>query len=58
MKLTVRAVAKPITAMRREGNTLSPLSRAGWDGQPLEVLTRGKSKLRVSNAHVSIAASE
>jgi hypothetical protein len=48
--------ARPITAMRREGNTLSPLLRSAWDSQTLEVLTRGKSKLRASNAHVSILA--
>jgi hypothetical protein len=48
--------AKPITAMRREGNTLSPLLRSAWDAQPLEVLTRGKSKLRASNALVSVIA--
>jgi hypothetical protein len=48
--------AKPITAMRREGNTLSAILRAAWDSKPLEVLTRGKSKLLASNAHVSIAA--
>ncbi|MCE9564874.1 MAG: DUF3987 domain-containing protein [Planctomycetes bacterium] len=46
--------AKPITAMRREGNTLSPLIRAAWDGQTLEVLTRGKSKLRASDTHISL----
>ncbi len=45
--------AKPIRAMKREGNTLSPLLRAAWDGQTLEVMTRGKSKLRASNAHLS-----
>ena len=48
--------AKPIVAMRREGNTLSPLLRSAWDGLTLEVLTRGKSKLRASNAHLSILA--
>jgi hypothetical protein len=48
--------ARPITAMRREGNTLSPLLRSAWDSQTLEVLTRGKSKIRASNAHVSIIA--
>ena len=31
-------------------------SRAAWDSKPLEVLTRGKSRLLASNAHVSIAA--
>lgn len=48
--------ARPITAMRREGNTLSPLLRNAWDGKPMEVMTRGKSKLRASNAFVSIIA--
>jgi hypothetical protein len=48
--------ARPITAMRREGNTLSPLLRSAWDGQTLEIMTRGKSKLRASNAHVSVLA--
>jgi hypothetical protein len=48
--------ARPITAMRREGNTLSPLIRAAWDGETLDVLTRGKSRLRASNAHLSIVA--
>lgn len=48
--------SRPITAMRREGNTLSPLLRSAWDSQPLEVLTRGKSRIKASNAHVSIIA--
>ena len=42
--------------MRREGNTLSPLLRSAWDAQVLEVLTRGKSKLRASDALVSVVA--
>jgi Bifunctional DNA primase/polymerase, N-terminal/Protein of unknown function (DUF3987) len=46
---------KPITAMRREGNTLSAMLRNAWDHQTLEVNTRG-NKLRASNAHVSILA--
>ena len=45
-----------ITAMRREGNTLSPILRSAWDSQTLEVLTRGKSKLRASGTHISIIA--
>jgi len=48
--------ARPITAMRREGNTLSPILRSAWDCEPLEVMTRGKSKLRASNAYVSVLA--
>lgn len=46
---------KTFTAMRREGNILSGVLRAAWDGQPLEVLTR-KGKLRASDAHVGIVA--
>jgi len=48
--------AKVIGAMRRENNTLSPVLRSAWDSQTLEVLTRGKSKLRASNAHVGVVA--
>ena len=40
--------------MRRENNTLSPVLRSAWDWQTLEVMTRGKSKLKVRNAHISI----
>lgn len=48
--------ARPLTAMRRDGNTLSPIIRSAWDSQPLEVLTRKQNKLRASNAHISILA--
>ncbi len=48
--------AKPITAMRREGCTLSQHIRAAWDCSTLEVMTRGQSKLKASNAYVSIIA--
>ena len=54
--VTETEFAQALKAIKREGNTLSPLLRAAWDGQTLEVLTRGKSKLRASNAHVSIVA--
>ena len=37
-------------------NTLSALLRAAWDSQTLEVMTRGKSKLKASNAHIGIVA--
>ena len=48
--------ARPITAMRREGCTLSSVIRAAWDGKPLEVMTRGKSKLKAFNAFISVLA--
>lgn len=47
---------KPVTLMRREGNSLSPHLRNGWDGEVLEVLNRGQTKLKASNAHISIVA--
>ncbi|WP_337173812.1 bifunctional DNA primase/polymerase [Paludisphaera sp.] len=47
--------ARTITAMRREGNTLSPLLRSAWDGQTLDVLTRGKSRIRATDPHVSLS---
>lgn len=46
--------AKCIRAMRREGNTLSAVIRAAWDGSPLESLTKAKAK--ASNAHVGVLA--
>lgn len=48
--------ARPIVSMRREGNTLSMILRNAWDRQCLEVLTRGKSKLKASESHISILA--
>lgn len=48
--------ARPIAAMRREGSVLSPSLRSAWDGSTLEVMTRGKTKVKASNAHVSIIA--
>lgn len=48
--------ARPITAMRREGNTLSPILRSAWDCETLEVMTRGKTRLKASNAYVSVLA--
>ena len=35
---------------------LSPLLRAAWDGQVLEVMTRAKSKPRAAESHVSSVA--
>ena len=46
--------AKCIRAMRREGNTLSAVIRAAWDGSTLESLTKEKEK--ASNAHVGVLA--
>lgn len=40
--------ARPMAACRREGSTLSPILRSAWDGQTLEVMTRGRSKLKAT----------
>ncbi len=49
--------SKQITAMRREGNTLSRRSfEMHGMGNNLNVLTRSKSKLTASHAHISIIA--
>lgn len=45
--------ATPLRAMRREGNTLSPVIRCAWDGGRLRTMTRA-APLVASNAHISI----
>jgi hypothetical protein len=42
-----------LKATGRDINTLSPILRAAWDGQPLQLLTR-TAPARASNAHVSV----
>lgn len=44
-----------LRVQRREGNTLSPILRAAWDGAPLQTLTKN-SPLRASGAHIGIIA--
>jgi hypothetical protein len=44
-----------LRVMSRWGNTLSTTLRHGWDGRPLQVLTRESPK-RASEAHISIIA--
>ena len=48
--------ARPISCMKREGNTLGSILRVAWDGKTLEVMTRGKSAAKASNAYISIIA--
>ncbi|KAF0247047.1 MAG: hypothetical protein FD180_164 [Planctomycetota bacterium] len=45
--------ASVLRVLRREGNTLSPVIRNGWDGKTLRTLTR-TNPLRASGAHLSI----
>ena len=47
--------AQVMKVLAREGNTLSPVVRNGWDGKRLQALVR-KSPLRASEAHVGIVA--
>ncbi len=45
--------ARALRAMQRDGNTLSPVLRAGWDSGTLRVLTR-KDPLRATDVHMSV----
>lgn len=46
-------LADPLRAMQRNGNTLSTVLRATWDGRTLEPLTKA-NVIKVSNPHVGI----
>ena len=43
----------PLKVMSREGNNLSPVLRAGWDGNDLGTLTKN-SRERATNPHLSL----
>lgn len=45
--------AAALKVMQREGNTLSPIVRSGWDGKDLEILTKN-SPLQATDPHISI----
>ncbi|MHC2067592.1 bifunctional DNA primase/polymerase [Bremerella sp. T1] len=45
---------KPLTVMRREGNTLSKVLISAWDNEKLACMNRGKNKLFASSAYISI----
>jgi len=45
--------AQPLKAIRREGNTLSPVVREAWDGGTLQTLAKN-SPTRSTGAHISI----
>jgi hypothetical protein len=47
--------AQVMKVLAREGNTLSPVVRNGWDGKRLQALVRN-SPLKASQAHVGIVA--
>lgn len=46
-------LAGVLKVVERQGNTLSPVLRAAWDGTPLSTLTRN-ARLRATGTHVSI----
>jgi hypothetical protein len=48
--------AQPLQSMARTGNTLSPVLRLAWDGQPLSVVARS-NKDRCQQPHVALLAS-
>ena len=47
--------AQVMKVLAREGNTLSPVVRNGWDGKRLQALVRN-APLRASSAHLGIVA--
>ena len=47
--------AQVMKVLAREGNTLSPVIRNGWDGKRLQALVRN-APLRASSAHIGIVA--
>jgi Protein of unknown function (DUF3987) len=53
--LTETEFASVLSRMGREGNTLSPVIRQGWDGQTLRTMTKA-SPTKASDPHVAIIA--
>jgi hypothetical protein len=45
--------AQVLKVLSREGNTLSPIVRQAWDGEPLQTIVRN-NPLRASQAHIAI----
>ena len=45
--------AQVLKVLAREGNTLSPIIRQAWDGEPLQTIVRN-NPLRASEAHIAI----
>ncbi|MGO9956371.1 MAG: hypothetical protein ACLP50_10390 [Solirubrobacteraceae bacterium] len=45
--------AQVLKVLAREGNTLSPIVRQAWDGEPLQTIVRN-DPLRASQAHIGI----
>ena len=45
--------AQTLKVLAREGNTLSPVVRQAWDGEPLQTMVRN-DPLRASDAHIGI----
>jgi len=46
-------LSQALKVMRREGNTLSPVLRNGWDGKTLRAMTK-QSPLKATRPHLSI----
>ena len=45
--------AQVLKVLSREGNTLSPIVRQAWDGEPLQTIVRN-NPLRATEAHIAI----
>jgi hypothetical protein len=46
-------IAQVLKVLSREGNTLSPIVRHAWDGDPLQTMVRN-NPLRASAGHIGI----
>jgi len=48
-------LARALSAMKREGNSLSPVLREAWDGSPLRTLTK-REALQCNAPHIALIA--
>ncbi len=53
LMVTEAEFAGTLAVMERPGNTLSPVIRNAWDGQPLQTMTKN-SPLKATNTHVAV----
>ena len=47
--------AQALRVLQREGNTLSPVIRSAWDGEPLRILSKNSPE-KATDPHISILA--
>lgn len=55
LMVTETEFASPLRVLARDGNTLSPVLRRGWDGDTLQVMNKNSPEI-ATGAHISIIA--